>query len=364
MKIGIITFHNAVNYGAVLQAYALRKSLKIITGFDAEVIDYLNPKISVDRQIYRMKNNYSVKGIVKQIVSLPFLKKRNLLFKEFLNKNVFLSNMRYDEKNISELNYDYDVLVFGSDQIWNLFLTGDDFHYYGDFIVNSKAVAYAASFGNFDLRIGPERIKDFLERFDAISVREKEDIKSLRQYLEVDAEHVVDPTFLLCKDNWYEIEEKIITPKKYILLYLVSPTKNDFLLARKIKKSTRLPIVYINYNYKYSFGMKNMKNVSPSNFLFLLHHADFVITNSFHGVALSINYNKNFYWINSPVKGKSNKRILEILERWGLEQCIVTEKSLPDSRVFNISWSDVNNYIKNERLRSIDFLRKALEINN
>lgn len=364
MKIGIITFHDALNYGAVLQTYALSNILKEITGSEVDIIDYENPEISAKWRIQRIKENRSVKGMIKRIVSVPFLERRNSQFKAFLEKNVSLSDMVYDTDNISELNHIYDVLVFGSDQIWNLILTGNDLHYYGDFVENTKAIAYAASFGKYDLRTGPESIKDLVARFDSVSVREEKDKIALKQHFGLDAYHAADPTILLRQDEWYKIEEGIDAPARYILLYLVSPAGNDFSLAHKLKAATGLPMVYINYSYRSSVGMKNIKSASPGNFLFLLHHADIVITNSFHGTALSMISNKKFYWIHSPSKGKINHRVLEILGKWGLEQCIVTEEQLPFPGDININWEQVNDRILEDRLRSLEFLRRALTVNH
>lgn len=359
MKIGILTFQDTVNYGAELQALALRNTIQRISHRDTEVINYQNPKISVSMQIERFLGDKSIKGIYKRVFYVPYLRKKFDLFSDFASNHKLLSNKKYNHESITQADDEYDTIIFGSDQIWNLTLTNNDYNYFGVFSRNAKLISYAASFGKYDFNDASTTLVDSIRRFDFISLREEKDVIKLSSILKKPVLEVVDPTFLIDSIEWTKYEEAIEVPSNYILLYLVSPQKEELEFAQEVGKENNLPVIYITYSNKKAHGLVNLFQVSPANFLYLIHHATIVLTNSFHGTALSVNYNKPFYWMMSPQKGKANNRVLDLLSHLQLNKRVVTIGQticLGDP----VDWTIVNNYILTARKTSSDYLRRAL----
>lgn len=360
MKTGILTFHNCTNYGAVFQTYALWKTTDALTGGGAEVIDYENPKISTRLQVETAKKSRSLKGLIRRGLMVPYQQQKNTLFGEFLKRQGMLSERRYSAETLEQCGEIYDQVVFGSDQIWNLTLTGEDYHYFGAFSPKVKKVAYAASVGNFDLSRCMDTVGVYLKEFAALSTREERDQQLLRKQYALPVQHVLDPTFLLEKEQWSRLEEPCQVPERYILLYLISPTPDDFVYAQELSKQTKLPVLYISYSYRWQSGVKNLRRVSPGNFLYLLDHAEYMVTNSFHGTALSINMKKDFYCQLPARKAQSNVRAEEILARFGLESRILRDNdTICPSAVEH--WAQVNERLEEARRESLRYLREALE---
>jgi hypothetical protein len=285
LKVGIITFHNCANYGAVLQSYALQHAIDKYTEHDCEIIDYINPVISSSTRLEKIKHINSAKDLVKFFVTYPYYMKKNKIFDKFIYKHINLSKRSYTAETIIKANEEYDIFITGSDQVLNLNLTNNDFNYYLTFVSSSKKkCGYAVSQGNFDISQNQEAIY-YLKQIELLSFREHSTMNILPDAHTMNVVRVLDPTFLLMKDDWASLEEPIKVPKKFILLYLVSPKPYNFLYVRQLAKQTGLPIYYINYTYTMHLGMHNMRCVSPGQFLFLFRNATYVVTNSFHGTA-------------------------------------------------------------------------------
>lgn len=358
MKTGILTFHNCTNYGAVFQTYALWKTVGNLQKEPVEVIDYENRKISSEFQLKAAQNDTSVKGLIRRVLMVPYQKRKCELFRGFLDKHKMTSARRYNSSTLAECETEYENIIFGSDQIWNLSLTGGDFHYYGDFTSKAKKIAYAASTGSYDLKNADEKVERYLRDFTALSSRERRDQQILKERYGFAAEHVLDPTFLLDAEDWRSIKSEMPVPKEYILLYLISPRQKDFRFAKELGKRTGLPVLYVNYSYKFQPGVKNLRAVSPENFLYLLDRARYVVTNSFHGTALSVNLNKDFFCQISSDRAASNTRIEEVLDRLGLSsRCIHDDEQIQPQVVQN--WDGVNERIEKEREESIQYLLHA-----
>ncbi len=361
MKTGILTFHNPANYGAAFQAYALWKTLSEMPGVSAEIIDYESPRISTAAQLRKMAADNSLKGLVKKVIAYPYLHRKQELFQAFLREQNCVSKTGYNADSLPDCEKDYDTVVFGSDQVWNLDLTGQDWNYFGAFSEHVRKIAYAASVGSCNLSAQLGRVKPYLESFDAISCRECLDTKTLEEAVCSEVAHVLDPTFLLTAESWRSLAKPMKIPKAYILLYLISPQEPDFAYARDLAKQTGLPILYVNYSYRRALGVHNLGAVSPENFLYLLDHARYMVTNSFHGTALSINLQKDFYCHLPSRKGRTNARASEVLERFGLtERCLYDDSRITASSVKD--WEQVQCQLEMERRASKQYLYSAMEI--
>lgn len=356
MKIGIITFHNASNYGAAFQAYALQRAINTYTEHECEIIDYINPLISSRSNLNKMKHINSLKSLMKFIIAYPYYARKNKVFEQFMHDNTNLSEQSYTADTITQANEEYDIFITGSDQVLNLNLTNNDFNYYLAFATPTKTkCGYAVSQGNFDISKSPESI-NYLKQFKLLLFREHSAMNSLPEAHRMNTAHVVDPTFLLTKGDWIPLTEPIKAPEKFILLYLVSPKPHNFVYVRQLAKQTKLPIYYINYNYSTHMGMKNLRSVTPGQFLFLIQNATYVVTNSFHGTALSIIFNKKFACELSREKKNANARINELLDTLNL-QSRLGQEMIQDIEN-HIDYETVNKKVAELRENSLSFLRQ------
>lgn len=263
--------------------------------------------------------------------------------------------MSYTSENIKKCVEEYDTIFFGSDQIWNMELTGNDLNYYGSFSSHIRKVAYAASLGKYDVRKHVRELDLLLNQFDSIATREKRDQEELLDAFGVHADHVLDPTLLISSADWSELAKPIQVPERYILLYLISPQKSDFSFAKQLGKKLKLPVLYITYSWKNYPGVRNLKDVSPEQFIYLLKNAELMVTNSFHGTVLAINLQKNFYWQNHARAGRANARVLEILDELKLNDRIVTNNITKADYKIN-DWSVAVKNLAEARSKSINYL--------
>lgn len=354
MKIGIITFHRPINYGAVLQTVALSKKIKDLGG-KSEIIDY---RTDIQEKTIKNMNFKTAIGIKSKIKSLLFSKinrDKILKFNNFLKNNANLSEKVYNKENIAETNDRYDLFVSGSDQVWNLNLTNEDYNYFLKFVnENNKKVSYASSFGYANI---PEEYRansmKYLDEYRKITVREMQGKKIIEDIINKQIDTVLDPTLLLNKEEWLQLAKKpsFKIPKKFILLYVVSPTDEDFKIAKKLSKKLKMKIILINYNMRYVFGMKNCFNIGPEEFLWLFNNATLIITNSFHGTAFSINFNKDFYVRLSTKENNGNSRIQSIIDIMNLQHRYMDMQHIENQTT--IDWNVVNKNMKIEREKSI-----------
>lgn len=340
MKIGIVTFHDAKNYGAALQAYALCKYINNnLQNVDAEIVDYKCKYLDAFYDPSLAFGN-SIKGRIKRFLAKTTLTQRNRVFAEFVKHNIPLST-RYDENNINSAQ-NYDAYIAGSDMLWHWHTDSNGEHfdntYFLDFVKgNSKKNSYAASFGteSIDSKY-EEHYKSMLKDFNNISVREESGIGFIEKFTGKKPLCHVDPTLLFTMQEWRKIEKK---PQKdsYILLYEVGSISERMLsYAKKLanEKSKELIILLSEYD---PIKSKGIFGYSPQEFLGWFDNADYVITNSFHGTVFSILYHKQFLVeINSWIK---NNRSSELMEKLNLSDRTL---DLGTDIDFTIDWNMVD----------------------
>lgn len=359
MKIAILTFHRALNYGALLQAYALKTVLTEL-GNEVEVMDYRN---EVLEKAYYYPSFFERKGIknkLKYIIQGRSELKRIAGFDAFRNNELSISNKIYNQDNVAESNQHYDLFITGSDQVWNYRAHNFDANYFLDFVKDSrKKRSYAASIG---LSVLPEEYKEqykkLLMNYQIISVREsqgKEIIDSLGIHnIRLD----LDPTFLLTASDW----KKFCSNQQYenyIFAYYfeLTPTLKEF--AEKLSMQTGLKIIYVGNAFKSPFECHSMglKTASPREFVEAINGATYVVTNSFHGTAFSINMKKPFFVELLQTDAAVNSRLINILENTGLmERQISCFKDIKEACNSKIDWRIANEYVNKQRKDSINYL--------
>lgn len=361
MNIGILTFHRALNYGAVLQCYALYKTLSLM-GHTVEVIDYRPESVEKYRMFYSQKAFINSNGLfnkLRYVMSCMLLvlskKKTGKKFDVFLADYMKFSNKIYNTNDISP---HYDVIFFGSDQIWNPeLLDGLDPVYYGQFEKGkAKFVTYAASIGRVDL-ITEKIAKKFEENircYNVISVRES----TLKDYLHnkftIEAEVVCDPSLLLERKYYDDIAIKP-DEDNYVLLFEQFGNINSYSFARRIAEQTGSKVITISAetNPLRRHPFKHFSEVSPSEFLGFIKYAQCVITSSFHVTSFSIIMQKDFY---TTKRVNYNDRVKTILEVVGLEDRLVDAKE--EIEFLPINYHGVQQRIDIYRKQSQDFIRK------
>lgn len=378
MKIGIVTFHFAYNYGAVLQAWALQTYLSSL-GNDVEIINY-RPKYHTERyQVIRdvlkagsitYYNKHlgllrSLRAIIGTAIENLYLIrvriKKKKHFENFIHQFISQSEIFKTYKDLELARLPYDALITGSDQVWNQKLTNDSFDAVYFLKFGSKGmrrIAYAVSLGETSAEACANYLKTNNFVIDMLSCREEDTTNVFNNNLGIDCACVPDPTLLVGQEDYNRMLTK---PREnnYALVYILK--KNDVLIEtiKKIKEKGNIIINISPINLPVK-GMQNVYPISPSQFLGYIKYADIVITNSFHGTVFSLIFNKKFV---CGLHGVRNQRIISLLEKVGLINRLLTDSDDLDILLNNvIDYNDVNDIMDKISQVGKIFLKKALQI--
>lgn len=352
MNVNIITKHSSYNFGAMLQAYSLQQAVSKI-GVDCKMIDLRQPKPQT------MFSWTSPRNIFRNIAFM--IHKKDVLeghnkFEKFIADNYDKTDTYKDEW---ELKYNIpkaDVYISGSDQVWNPLNLQD--YYYLDFVPdNAIRASYAASLGISYIPDGAKTpIGEHLSRFDYISVREKNGKVLLSELTDKEINVNIDPVFLLSRDEWQVMSVKPEIKKPYILCYILYRPRWLNKWLKQLHRITGVDIVVVSTDPSRNiFNNKKVTDAGPREFVGLIQNAEFVITSSFHGTALSIVNNKPFYAIVNP---DAPSRISNLLEVVGLSNRIISEND--DFKLYSIDFSNANKAIKDEKEKSMSYLREVV----
>ncbi|MCL1937872.1 MAG: polysaccharide pyruvyl transferase family protein [Candidatus Azobacteroides sp.] len=362
-RIGILTFHRANNFGAFLQVYALQEYLKCV-GNEVVIIDYRNKAIEDFYNvwdfsfIFKRKNIFkSIALILNKIKTFNQRKLWNDKYESIRNSHLNISSEIYfGEKDFKG---GYDVYICGSDQIWNARLTNKlDPVYFLNFCKNdkSKKISYAASseiyaYGCFAQQ--SNELHKYLDNFDAISVRENILAEELRKYTNKEITTVLDPTFLFDK-TFYEslIKEPVI--RNYVLVYHLYESEESSFAAKKIAQERNLSVVEIHAGFTNNIKNNHKQGLDSLEILGYIYYADLIFATSFHGMALSLVLNKQFYIVN---KG-DNSRMRNLLESLNISERMIN--SVDDINSNEIDFANVNKLLLYQKEQSKSFLQSNL----
>lgn len=368
-KIGIITILKVNNYGAELQAYATQAVLNRL-GYDAEIIDYLfykNPfakhtrgsrpdfphplKKKLAEWLYPLIHRQSSKGL------------RSRRFEDFHKNNTRLSPIYRCAEKLYEADMPYDVYIVGSDQVWNPGSYTSLRPYFLDFAPADKPrIAYASSFGVSELpEVTHNFYKTHLGKFKAIGVREHTAVEMVKNISDKDAEWVLDPTLLLTAEEWSALAKPIEgIQEPYVLVYELTPCKAINQMAERIASQNGWQIVRLSKSDKDIIANQTcITDAGPSEFLYLFKNAKFVVTNSFHGTAFSINFNRQFLTF-VPSRKSNNSRQKDLLTLMNLTDYMLSDvENLPEI-LQPINFQLVNTLLEEQRNKSISFLKNAI----
>jgi len=378
MKIGIITFHSAHNYGAVLQAWSLQEYLKQQGHF----VEIVNLRLPVIDKLYRISSKpnkewckvKSVNWVMNQSYYLlkycyvffmnNFKYKKYRRFEKFINNKLPVTEPFFDAADLRKASLQYDVLIAGSDQIWNAtMMDGIDPAYFLSFSNKSaKRISYAASIGTNEI---PEMYKILFKRylpdFDYISVREHNALEQIQPLVTTEVTEVADPTFLLKREDFDRLRKDSGQKGEYIYVHNVHIRRVDEDLngvAEKLSKQLNLPIIYNRPESPFS-NIKAHFGGGIEAFLGVVANARYVVTNSFHCTVFALIYERDF--ITVP-HFQHPDRMKDLLSKLGVSDHLIGQASkLPkDLSDLAIDYEKVRQEKDKMREQSIAFLDKAV----
>ena len=325
MKIGILTFHRALNYGAVLQCFALQKLLAD-WGHDVWVIDYRQPFIEKKRIVFSLKQLFNLHGFDAKIDYIKKRKKRKIqinkakeVFDDFITKKLRTTN-KCDSNDIPQ---DFDAYIIGSDQLWSENCLGGKFDnvFLGQFKheQNAKMIGYAISVNKQSLDNICKYHHDIVNRFNCLSLREDFAAKEISRLSKNHIDITIDPTLLLENPFWVNITNDNYKDKRYVFLYQVRGNK-DILYQKAKVLAEKLNCQLI--------GTKG-NTISVQDFISAIKHSQCVITSSFHATAFSIIFRKPFYAFK--LNDGKDARYVEMMDKLGLQNYLVDTDFQPQS---------------------------------
>lgn len=367
MKIALLSFHNAANYGAALQAYALQQYLDH-QGYETEYIDYQN---DMRRSAYDMRfhihlciKNHQWLAALKYLFGAPFMQLRKSKFSLFYKKLRCTKKTYFNAQQLSEIADSYDKYVVGSDQVWNPHNNGNDTAFLLSFVTSDKKkISYSSSFGIATI---PDGLKDnyrkYLSAFAYLSSRELFGCQLIKELTGRDSTHVLDPVFLLESEEWGKCIGKA-TKDSFVFCYTNRENQlTDFfkttgyqLQGSKIYKLTR----FVKLSDFVSPTTRVKYTMSPEEFLGNIRDSKLVVTASFHCLALSIIFNKQFVCFITGDKGK-DERVVGLLQALGLTDRIYTPEMTREDVDRPIDYARVSEKIGELLKQSSSYLLNAL----
>ncbi len=356
MNIGICTVHYVHNYGAMLQGYALKKVLEqmghnvVMTDRRSNPLTQWSPRPFFKSSLKEML--LYPKYLYKWYLPVYVTKRgRENNFEKFLH--TYLNDQPYNGEKL-------DAIIYGSDQIWSKFEYGFDDIFWGIKDSNTdKRISYAASMGSLAISDNDEAyIKDALSRFSGVSVREK----NLQEFLNVhhlfykQVELIIDPTFLLLKEEWEKINPRRIVKEPYLLFYDFQKDEGTTRIAHYLAEKKHLRIIRLSDGVEHVNKEEGyMVTAGPIEFISLFRNADFVVSSSFHGTAFSVIFNKPFYvrqiW--------NTDRVKTLLDIMGLTDRFIDKIDDVDINK-SIEYNLVNQKIEQHRQNGLSFLKGKL----
>ncbi len=357
MKIGIVTQPLLNNYGGYLQAWALQEQLRKM-GHEPITINYIPARTKWYRYLFSWIKTILLLCIGKkrEFAKVTPPAKRNSVFDSFVNNHLSLTPIvhKYSPKLVEE--YGFDAVITGSDQVWRPIYNGYIEDMYLRFVRKEgvKKMAYAASFGVDTWEYTSEQTKKckrWAQQLNTVSVREESGVKLCKDYLNVDAIEVLDPTLLHTSEDYAKLCADIpCATEPYLASYVldITPEKQQYIEQKAQEQGLPLRI----------FSAGKDAELSIEEWLSIFRDAKYVITDSFHGTVFSILFHKPFFSIVNVERGAS--RFYSLLSKFGLENCLIT--SLDNTPIeAPTEWVDVNAKLEALRNQSTEFLTKALE---
>ena len=355
MRIGILTYHRANNYGAVLQCFALQELLKEM-GHDVQIVDYRQPFIeklyrpSLMSQILRYK--FHPRALIAACHNFERQRTIDLSFEKFRDT--------YFNQSIcctSESIPNYDVYIVGSDQMWSIDCVGNkiDPVYFGLFNrpKHSRLIGFSISSNIYSINTLGKRLESYIQNFDKISLREQIIANAVIRNISIDVQVTLDPTLCADVDLWDKIINQDWKTKKYVVLYHVmfrfAPIVHDMLL----KQTKRIAELHGWDVIDLSVG-----NYSVSDFVSAIKYAQCVITSSFHATVFSIIFSRPLFSVR--LHDGNDERYVNLLKSLHMEQALVDLDFAQNAPVV-YDYNNIHEFMLQLRKSSLDYLKANLQ---
>lgn len=348
-KIKVMTFCTWTSIGSVLQAWGVKIALKTL-GCESTVL------LPSDEKFFHYTKVKSLKSLLSrafQHIIYRQCKKAYRKRQDFIVQNLNVTEYgSYDELERMANEDTNAYYLAGSDQIWHPDVCQK--HFFLEFVRNGKCFSYAASMGKTDIPAENfDKFRELMQRLDRISVREAQCKDVLQQFTNKDIEVHIDPTFLIDTDTWRGLEREYSVRGPYILLYMIYWNSACKEQIKELKKRTGLPVYAICSGLSRVYADKKIFDVGVEEFLWLVDHAEYVITSSFHGVALSVAFNKKFAAVINP---SSPSRIRNLLDTLSIPDISIQE--LDSTNRFD--YDKIRAKISEERIRGMEYLKEVV----
>ena len=369
-KVALITFYEN-NYGSILQCFATKHCVESF-GFQCDIIcDQTINKPSFITRLKKipifffkslnpsfLKAYKKTKGLSKvNTLSIDSSKQMDIFVKSIFEP----ISVRTNDKNVLP----YDFFIAGSDQIWNVNAFFYSF-YFLTFATRNKRIAFAASFGISDIPKYNERaLRKALNGFDYISVREETGVSIVKRYSNTKVCRIADPTFIYNADEWRNFAKDAVVPsQKYILVHFLNEP-NEIALESMVWVSEKLDLKIIALGYKYN-AFDNLKRFTfmdggPWEYVSLIDHAEFVLTDSFHTSLFSINFDKRFFVFHRNYSvSKQTSRISDLLKRFGMEDRLIDNIDILKKIYLENQSAETRLILEKERATIRDYIQKSI----
>lgn len=372
MKIGIMTINSAYNYGCVLQAWALQKYLEN-EGHQVSIINYRIPEIDNTYRLFREKQRFSIAPINNLYNCLRHVKfnltqapriRKAAKFEHFINEVMNTTQVFSSFRELVEgkAGKDYDVLITGSDQVWNGTITkGLKPAYFLDFDHSGKRkISYAASIGKKELmNAEKEFFKNYLAEYESIAVRENSAAELLAPLVKKPVEVVLDPTLLLDREDFDTLKQSSKYQKPYIFVHVIGKDARLRKIVTILSEQTGLPIVQNRMKKQFPDELGRFSDAGPEEFIGLIEGAQLVITNSFHATVFAVIYEKNFITIPHELYPE---RMENLLKELSMENHLIASvEELPGSVAeLQPDYTAVKKKLKKRQQESREYLKRAV----
>ena len=349
-KVGILTLHYGINYGGVLQTYATKETLKLL-GYDPVIID-------------RLPDNFSRKYPLRRLLAHPFTQRPFFLFRK--NELQPITRPVFSSEELTDLlKEDFYGVVVGSDQVWRkeVFSVNGDYYLIHQQDLPLRKVAYSASTGvahwQYDERETVE-ITKALDKFDGLSVREAESVPVFKTHTGLDVQNILDPTLLAPPSIYTSLCAKAkLSGKGKLVTYMLDWTSEKKSIVASACNKLGLNVQHILPSEKKREGIiSRLLNQDPTVYDWVnqIATADFVVTDSFHGMAFSIIFGRQFVVIGNPARGMA--RFTSLLNHFGLAERL-TQHEFPNIES-PIDYNQVHQVLEQLRFKGIEFLKSSL----
>jgi hypothetical protein len=364
MKIGILTFQWAKNYGALLQMYALKEYVGSL-GHEIKIIDFTPNKFASMYSLNFLRKGITFKHRIKKIIDYILKKKQHKEFEIFFENNFSKTKLIDNSKELNKNINEFDLIIVGSDQVWNEKITEE---YFLDYFLpdyEGNKISYAASFGSNNIsKQSLYLIKKHINEFDFVSLREGKTVKLLKKITKKDnIKLVLDPVFLISPDKWYNFSSDKISGD-YILIYMLENNRTLLDTAVKMSNYYNLPIYSVEIPFTRRLNttkkINKLNDLGPKDFVQAFKDANYILTNSFHGTSYSLLFEKKFLSFNHSTVNLRMKNLFELYELGDLQ---INDKVPSIDRIKNIfnNYDECYNSDRSKIDKHIDFSKKYIQ---